>query len=138
MKSQIILSAISLLAMLHCAGSRGTIRFDKLRHPVSASGYLEPQPGKVSALDREFVLAERFEYRYRHWAIGYTLVPLTNTDELPRRLSDAIEKAEGIGAVNLRFQISSCTTNTIPVLSLIPVFPGCTEVVMRADIVRGK
>jgi hypothetical protein len=138
MRFKVIFLLISGLVLVRCAGSQGSVRFDKMKYPVSASAYLEKQPGKPQGLGREVILAERFEYTYHHWAIVYSFVPLSNTDTLAEELNREIEKHSGVGAVNVRFRVTSCRLNTFSAILLLPIFPGCSEVVMRADIVREK
>ena len=125
------------LFTLSCAGARGDLQLDALTHPVSMSGYLWDDRGRaVSARDLE-VVGEFTETR-RRWGLLYSFVPVSSTPDLGSAVDQEIRSAGGEGVINLTVTSSGCGINYIPVVSLLPVWPGCANVEVRGQIVRRR
>jgi len=122
----------------NCAGSQGALRFDRLDHPVSMSGFLYGRNNEILMKDIHMQEVGKFSLTQRQWSIGYSLIPLSSKDAVAIAMNKAISDANGEAMVNLEVETTGCGWNSIPFLFVLPIWPGCSEVKLTADIIREK
>ena len=127
----------AIFAMENCAGGRATIRFEKLEYPVSTSAYVTAGNQSIVRDERTPVKAE-FAISQRFWGILYSIVSLSDGDDLVRRMNDEIRRSGGAAVTNLKIESEACAINSVIILSILPVFPGCTIVTIKGEIVGKK
>ncbi len=131
--------ALSLFCLVACAGGRGAIGFDSLQYPASMSGYLYNSEGH--ALPPEsFVIADHFSKQLKIWGLAYSWAPVTkgSDTDVSGVLNAAIKKARGDGVIYLTVTSTRCWMNNVPIVTLLPFWPGCANVTVEGEIVRRK
>lgn len=132
----LVLASLSL--MLQCAGSRGSIRFDKLEYPVSMSGFIYGRYQQIRIKDTDLEQVGQFSFTRRQWSIGYTFISLSDQSAFEQAINEAIRSARGEAMVNLEVQSVNCSLNGTPGISLLPFWPGCAEITFIGEIVVEK
>ena len=130
---QILLIVITTFA---CAGSRGSIKFDNLKHPASMSAFLEDKEGKLLAKDYELKVVKEFSHTDRHWGIFFSLIPLSGTDVFIYEINKSVEEENAYGLINLSLTADTCAINDMPILDFFPLWPGCTNLTLKGEIVK--
>jgi hypothetical protein len=136
------LLTLSLLAVVGasifgCAGSRGDVRFDSLEYPASMSGYLHGANGR-SVSPKSLQVVGEFKENARLYGVGFSWVPITKTVDVSTAMNREIAAAGGEGVINLKVSSDGCMMNYMPVLSLLPFWPGCADVTIEGQIVKQK
>lgn len=135
MKSLLIALVFTMVA---CAGGKATVKFDKLKYPVSMSAFAFDKDGKVLVKNKHLETLGTFELKQRSWTTFYSLISLSDLSEMPDGINTEIEKAKGQGAINLVVSSDNCGWNYLPYLSIIPFYPGCSLVTITGEVVRKK
>lgn len=128
---------IVILLMVSCAGSRGSVKFTNVNVNVSASSYLEVNKQNVHLPDKLSLLT-RFSYSKRIWGILYTGLTLSSTEEFANELNNTVVQNKADGIVNFTAEVEPCAINSVPLLNMLPVFPGCTIFTIKGDVVKRK
>ncbi len=132
------LMVMCIVIVLNCAGSQGAVRFDHLDYPVSMSGFLYGKNNEILMKDLHMQEVGKFSLTRRQWSIGYSLIPLNGKEAFAEAMNQAIIAAKGDAMVNLEIETASCSWNSVPYLFLLPIWPGCADVKLTADIIREK
>lgn len=127
--------SLPILFFLHCAGGRATIRFNKLEYPVSTTAYVVID-GKEIIRDEKTRAVGTFEIKKRFWGIVYSFVSLSDGDEMIERLNHEVTSKKGKAVTNFRIENEACAINAIPLLSALPILPGCTIVTFKGEVIR--
>lgn len=131
-----ILAVVALAApLVGCAGARGELAFDQLRFPVSSSAFIYAPDGRPVTV-RELQRTGQLVWVERVWGIFWSWIPLSGTVDVSAPMNDQIARAGGQGVINLRVESENCGINYVPLLNLLPIYPGCTYVTITGDIVR--
>jgi hypothetical protein len=126
---------LPLLLCAACASGGGTFVFDDLRYPVSMSGRVHGADGVlVDPLDLRVV--GRLEVHERFWGIVYGWVDVTGDVDVGQRINEEIRKSGGEAVVNMKATAAHCALNLAPIVSLLPVWPGCVNGEIRGQIVK--
>ena len=133
----LVLLALIALPLLGCAGGRGDVRFDSLEYPASMSGYLHDSRGRAVSPKSLEVVGE-FKEETRLWGMLFSWVPVTKTVDLSDEMNRDIAAANGEGMINVKVHSEGCVFNYIPVMSLLPIWPGCADVTIEGQIVKQK
>lgn len=118
-----------------CAGGRTNIVAPDARYPVSMTAAVRDTDGTLVSKDRK-VLVGRMEDERRSWGMVYSAVKLNPKQDISQLVNRQVRASGGDAVVNLQVASSHCGWNFVPLLNLLPVWPGCTIVHLRGDIVR--
>ncbi len=96
--------------------------------------------GKAKTLTNGYELKEvkKFSYSKSHWGIFYSFISLSDSNVYVDNMNKAIAEARGDGMVNVNFRVETCKINFIPLFNLLPMWPGCTNLTVKGDIVKIK
>ncbi len=130
----IVLLALALPAA-SCAGGRGELIFDNLDHPASASGYLRDADGRILGQE-EVDMVGHVRHKHRFYGMVWGLVGLERTHDASGPINQQVGELRGDGVVNLTVTSKGCFLNYFPILSALPFWPGCVDVVVEGDVVR--
>lgn len=137
MKVFLLVSALAFLAGCG-AGAWARLDFDDVKYPLSMSAYLYDSDYKVVAKDKELEVVAPFEYSKRFWGLFYSIIPLSNDKEIVAAINREVDKVGGDGIINLSVTASNCKFNSFPIISAVPVMPGCVDSVVMGEIVKLK
>lgn len=136
MSSKTVLVALaSTLLIAGCAGGRTSIVAKDASVPVSLSEGVRDRDGELVDKQRKTVVGT-FEDERTAWGMMYSSVKLTPTKDISKNVDAQVQQVNGDAVINLRVATAHCALNFIPLLNLLPVWPGCTKVKIRGDIVR--
>lgn len=130
--------AFVLLAVapaLGCAGARTTVVAPTAEYPVSMSQGVRDAGGELVSADRRQIVGH-FEDHRTAWGLAYSYARLTPTKDLSDELNAQIKAAHGDAVINLKVASSPCVLNFVPVVDLLPLWPGCSNVTITGDIIR--
>ncbi|MBN1612160.1 MAG: hypothetical protein JW940_36350 [Polyangiaceae bacterium] len=127
----------SCVALAGCAGARSSMRFDHLEYPVSMSPYLVDGAGE-SRSPRELEVVGKVRYEETAWGMVYSAVRLTGEHDVSQPINQQVRAAGGDGVVGLTVVSDYCTLNYVPILPVLPFWPGCTDVSVTGKVVRIK
>lgn len=133
--SIIVIWCLCLLA--GCAGGRGKITFDNLKYPASMSAFIYGDGNEMLSKGDLRVL-DTFRYEKRFWGIFWSGIPLSSEKGIAEAINRKVEDAGGEGVINLAVTTSTCGINSLPLLSFLPVLPGCVNVKVEGEIVKTK
>jgi len=125
----------SCLALISCAGSRGEIKMNQSRYPVSLSPVIIDN-GRMYVESENVHYVTKINLESRKWSIFYTLIPLNNLDSVPQEMDRIIKQYKGNGIMNLSLSAKACKWNFLFPLNALPFWPGCTRILLQGDIVR--
>jgi len=134
-KAFLLISALAVLAGCG-AGAWARLDFDGVKYPLSMSAYLYDSDYKVAAKDKELEVLAPFEYSKRFWGLFYSIIPLSNDKEIVAAINREIDRVGGEGIINLSVTASNCKFNSFPIISVVPLMPGCVDSVVRGEIVK--
>jgi len=132
---QVVFLVALATAIGGCAGGRGALAFDTLQYPVSSSGVIygpDDRPYNIGELQ----VVGKMAWVERIWGLWWSWIPLTGTIDVSAPINAQIQRVNGDGIVNLNVKVENCGMNYIPVLNIIPFYPGCAFVTIMGDIVR--
>jgi hypothetical protein len=118
-----------------CAGGRTSIVAKDASYPVSLSEGVRDRDGALVEDERKDFVGT-FEDERMAWGMFYSSVKLTPTKDISRNVNDQVQKVNGDAVINLRVATAHCGWNFVPILNLLPVWPGCAKVKIEGDIVR--
>ena len=135
-KYSLITIAIFIISTINCAGSRGSIKFSELKYPASMSGYLYNNKKETLVKGDKLKVVQNFSYQKTFWSILYSYKSLSDEEEIVMALNEAIKDNNGYGVINLSAEMRACKINSIPVLSVLPIWPGCADITLKGEIVK--
>jgi hypothetical protein len=131
-----LVSLAAVLALVTgCAGARTSVVADTSRYPISLTS-------GVRDADGELVASERIEkvgrFRDQQTAVGmlYSGAKLTPRTDISKAVNAQVANVRGDAIVNVRVKSSLCAADFVPFVSVVPVWPGCANIVVEGDIVR--
>jgi hypothetical protein len=139
MRATVVAPAIALAVATTaagCAGARVTVTADRAAYPISLSDSVADGSGRLWKR-RELVKVGTFETR--HTSIGFVYSGLTprSTFDVSAEVNGQVAASAGEAVVGLEISSSgACALNAVPVLPILPIWPGCVRVVVRGDIVK--
>lgn len=119
-----------------CAGARAHVRADGSRYPISMSPVVRDQSGML--LERaHLVHVGQLSASSAKIAIFYSLLP-PRTWDISQEVNRQVAAVGGEAVVNFAVETSDgCDVlNLFPLLSALPIWPGCVPVTIYGDIVR--
>jgi hypothetical protein len=139
MKSLLKITVISLVLstfLFSCAGARGTVRFDRLKYPVSMSGLLYDSKGKLAVVNKNLKVVGKLRYTKTIYSMVYTGATFNPQQEFGDAMNEQIAAQKGDGVVNLKLGSRNCVYNFVPIVTMLPFWPGCTVIKAKGDIVK--
>lgn len=133
-----LLACLLFIAIGCGGGGRGSLTFDGLKHPASMSAFLYDKDNKTAAKDKELTVLDKFSYEKKFWGLLYSTIPLSSDKDVVEAINKKVEEAGGDGIINLSVTASNCAFNSFPILSLLPIMPGCVNAVVEGEIVKLK
>ena len=135
----VILATGLALALARCAGGYAFLRFENFPEPISMSGFIhDAEGGELLIAGRDLELVEHIAVTDRTWATLYGLIDINDEPDLGARLRERMLAVRGDGLLNLTVTSSHCGWNMIEVLAIIPLWPGCVDVLVEADVYRRR
>lgn len=140
MKNIFIVTLITIVfcIAIGCAGSHVNLKFDNLRYPCSTSAFLYGPHDEILIKDDQLETISKFRYQQTFWGIGWSFIPLSTEDELVSKMNSEIESVKADGMINLTIISEQSAINSIPILNLLPLWPGATNVTVEGEIVKLK
>ncbi|MBX3190060.1 MAG: hypothetical protein KF819_23745 [Labilithrix sp.] len=129
-----LVGAVLLAATTGCAGARSNLTADRASYPVSLSRAVRDADGDIVAQDRTKKVAS-FRHDTSSVAIFYSYGGAPKKD-ISKAINDQIAAHGGDAIVNLRVTVKQCGLNFVPLLYLIPIWPGCAKIETEGDIIK--
>lgn len=120
-----------------CAGSRGVMTFDNLRHPTSMSAYIYGPNDEVLAKEDLMVMGN-VHIEKAYWGFMFSLVNVSDDKKIVDAINQQVDEKGGDGVINLSVTAEGCAISGFTILQLLPIWPGCTNVVVTGDIVKAR
>jgi len=133
-----ILLILFALLIIDCAGSRATIKLEKSVFPVSMSAFLFDANGNVLVKTRDLKVVGNFEYQKRFWGIFWSYGNFSDDSDISEAINKEIQAKNGDGLINFTVESDWCLINTIPILGMLPFWPGCTIAKIKAEIIKAE
>lgn len=127
--------AVVLTGATGCAGARTNVVADDARYPISLSRAVRDEDGRLVESGRA-VKVGALRHEKTAWGLLYSAISLTPRTDISATVNQRVEAAGGDAVVNLRVSGSECATDWFAILTFLPVWPGCTNVVVEGDVVR--
>jgi hypothetical protein len=70
------------------------------------------------------------------WGLLYTGIRLTPRTDISKAVNGQVAAVGGDAVVNLRIMGSHCGGDFIPLVSFVPIWPGCANIVVEGDIIK--
>ena len=119
-----------------CAGARVAVTADRAAYPISLSDSVADGSGK---LWRRSELVKVGTFEAHHTSIGFAYSALTprSTVDVSDDVNAQVAASAGEAVVGLEITSSgACALNNVPVLPILPLWPGCVRVEVKGDIVK--
>ena len=119
-----------------CAGARVTVTADRAAYPVSLSASVADGTGR---LWKRSELVKVGTFATHHTSIGFLYSGLTprSTVDVSEEVNAQVAASAGEAVVGLEISSSgACALNAVPVLPILPIWPGCLRVELTGDIVK--
>lgn len=131
------LVAVAALALgSGCAGARTTVVADHAQYPISLSGATRDANGTIVGGDEELEKVGSLREDATAWGMLYSAIRLNPRTDVSRAVNEQVAKAGGEAVVNLKVRGGHCASDFFAIIDVIPIWPGCTKVVVEGDIVR--
>ena len=124
-------------ALTGCAGASSDVVAPGAKVPISLSRAVRDADGVVVPQERQEIVGH-FEQKSTSWGIAWSLVDLTPRTDLSQNVNQQVARAKGDAVVRLAVRSKPCGMNFVPVLGWLPIWPGCSSLVIGGDIVRVK
>lgn len=121
-----------------CVGGSMSLTGDRLRHPVSVTEGVFDENHDLLGPEQ---LEELHEFRLerKNWTIFYSQIDLTSDRwDLSDELNALVETHQGEAIVGLNVVAENCGVNYVAILNLLPIWPGCADVVVTGVVVRRR
>jgi hypothetical protein len=129
---------ILILFLFQCTGSRAEIKLEKVEVPVSLSAFLYGEDGQVLVKNKSLKVIGKFKYEKRFWGILWTMIRLSNDDDVSNEINKQVNAQGGDGIINLMVESDYCSLNAFPFLGLLPIWPGCTIATFNGEIIKAE
>jgi hypothetical protein len=124
------------LTAVGCAGARVAVTADRAAYPISLSDSVADGSGK---LWRRSELVKVGTFEAHHTSIGFAYSALTprSTVDVSDDVNAQVAASAGEAVVGLEITSSgACALNNVPLLPILPLWPGCVRVEVKGDIVK--
>jgi hypothetical protein len=113
-----------------------TLSGDRLNYPVSTTrAIFDSTHAPLSQGQLEEV--HRFEWRRTNWTILWSLLDITpDTWDLSDEINALVAAHQGEGVIDLAVDVSNCALSYVPIMTVLPFWPSCANVVVRGAVVR--
>jgi hypothetical protein len=119
-----------------CAGARVTVTADRAAYPISLSDSVADGTGKLWTKS-QLVKVGTFETHRTSIGFLYSRLTPRSMVDVSEELNTQVAASAGEAVVGLAISSSgACGLNAVPVLTILPIWPGCVHVVLTGDIVR--
>lgn len=136
MRTPVLLTAaFALSTAAGCVGANTSVVAPDAHYPVSLSRGVRDRDGSLVPEARRKVVGAFSEERMA-WSMFYKLARLTPKTDLSQSIDQQVKAAGGDAIVNLRVGTLHCELNFTPLLTALPIWPGCAKVFVRGDIVK--
>jgi len=137
--AKVFLIMMILLFLPDCMFKYSRMGFKNLNYPVSMTPYIYDKNEKILVENEDLVIVRELGARQNLWGIFYGIIPLGNGNKnIMHKINSQIQKSGGAGVINFTIASNECELLYLFPLSLLPVWPGCTRVVVRGDIIKRK
>lgn len=136
MRTPVLLAAaLALSTAAGCVGANTSVVAPDAHYPVSLSRGVRDRDGSLVPEARRKVVGAFSEERMA-WSMFYKLARLTPKTDLSQSIDQQVKAAGGDAVVNLRVGTLHCELNYAPLLTALPIWPGCAKVFVRGDIIK--
>lgn len=118
-----------------CAGARTNVVADSAQYPISMSRAVRDADGSIVPQERVAKVG-KLRSEAMAWGLLYSGIRLTPRTDISKAVNGQVAAAGGDAVVNLRIMGSHCGGDFIPAVSLIPIWPGCANIVVEGDIIK--
>lgn len=131
------LAAMAILVALStgCAGARTTVVADTAGYPISLSRAVRDANGDIVTHDR-VVKVGTLHDDATVWGLLYSAIRFNPRTDISQATNEQVAAAGGDAVVNLRVEGRQCALDWIPLVSLLPIWPGCATIKVQGDIVK--
>ena len=126
---------LALLTLTGCAGARTHVAAPTANVPISLSHAVRDADGSLVPRERREIVGALHDERTA-WGLLYSVIELTPEKDISAAVNEQVARAGGDAVVNLRIETHGCAWNYVPILDLLPVWPGCAKLTIDGDIVR--
>ncbi len=129
----LVLAAV--VALTGCAGARTTVVADTASYPISLSRGVRDADGDLVTSER---IQKVGDFKSAATALGvfYSGAKLTPRMDISKAVNAQVARVRGDAIVNLKVKSSVCASDVVPLVSMIPLWPGCANIVVEGEIVR--
>lgn len=133
----ICLSILACFTVAGCfGGSRGLMRFDELKFPASMSPYLYGPNEELLSKSRGLNVIKQFHHEYYYWGGFYSMAPWIYKNDFSELINNEIIAFGGDGIINMQITSQTGFTTYMHPLTLLPIWPNFTKVVLEGEIVK--
>lgn len=131
------LAALALLlsAGTGCAGARTNVVADTAQYPISLSRAVRDADGSIVAQERVAKVG-KLRSEEMAWGLLYSAIRLNPRTDISKAVNRQVAAAGGDAVVNLRIMGSHCGGDFVPFLTMVPIWPGCANIVVEGDIIK--
>lgn len=127
-----------IIFLTNCAGSRASLKFQKLKYPCSMSAFLYGPNNEVLMKGRDLIVIGHVSFKQTFWGTCWSIIPLTDDTEFDDKINFEIKKLNGDGVINLQIQATSGKINQCLPFNLLPIWFGNTTVEVFGEVVTRK
>jgi len=139
MNAGIVGAALGVALSAGCAGARIDVTAERARYPLSMSGVVRDNTGRLH--DRHSLeKVGTLQAGRTRVGILYSAVTLPSSYDISDDVNAQVAAARGEAVVGLTVAVEGgCDAlNMFPLLNALPIWPGCVPVSITGDIVRRK
>jgi hypothetical protein len=126
---------VLLVGASGCAGARTSVVADDARYPISLSRAVRDADGSLVESGR-IVNVRTLQIESTAWGVLYSAVRLTPRTDISNAVNERVSAWGGDALVNVQISSAHCATDWFAVFTMLPFWPGCTNVVVKGDIVK--
>ena len=121
-----------------CSGSRSFIKAPSVTYPVSLSGSVRDEDGRILFED-DFVIVGKFSYQYKSVHMVWKVIPLTRVQhDISMELVRQIRESDGEAVINLDVLSYGDSWDLVSSIISLGILPGFNTVEVSGDIVKRK
>ncbi len=132
-----LLAMLLVICCAGCAGGRGWISAPTAQYPVSLSHGIRAADGHLLG-PKERKRVGGFDTSKTFVALFYDAIPLNGSFDLSDDINQQVKAVGGEAITDLTFQTSLCALDAIPVLHILPFWPGCATVRVTGNIIQSQ
>lgn len=139
-RPRLLLLFVSMVgAASACAGARVTVVADRAAYPISMSDCVRDSSGRLYDR-RELVTVGKLRSEHTRAGFLYSTLTAGARIDISDEVNGQVTAARGEAVVGLDVTVGpDCSLlNEFPVLTILPIWPGCIPVTITGDIVRRR